>query len=91
MGKIEDRGVTSLFDCKENYSESIILLQVRGDISSLNLPFVQSRLFDVAMESESCFPLTSECQDLLGILSLDSKRSYTASVHQGSQRDCRQK
>jgi len=33
-GKIEDRGVTSLFDCKENYSGSIILLQEKGDIQA---------------------------------------------------------
>jgi len=33
-GKIEDRGVNSLFDGKENYSGSIILLQERGDIQA---------------------------------------------------------
>ena len=32
--KIEDRGVSSLFDCKENYNGSIILLQERGDIQA---------------------------------------------------------
>jgi len=31
-GKIEDREVNSLFDSKESYSGSIILLQERGDI-----------------------------------------------------------
>ena len=34
VGKIEDRGVNSLFDCKENYSGSIILYK-RGEIFKL--------------------------------------------------------
>ena len=34
MGKIEDRGVNSLSDCKEIYNGSIILLQERGDIQA---------------------------------------------------------
>jgi len=33
-GKIKDRGVNSLFDYKENYNRSIILLQERGDIQA---------------------------------------------------------
>ena len=33
-GKIEDREVNSLFDCKESYSGSIILLQEREDIQA---------------------------------------------------------
>ena len=33
-GKIEDRGVNSLFDCKEIYNGSIIQLQERGDIQA---------------------------------------------------------
>ena len=33
-GKIKDRGVNSLFDCKESYSGSIILLQERRDIQT---------------------------------------------------------
>ena len=33
-GKIEDQGVNSLSDCKENYNGSIILLQERGDIQT---------------------------------------------------------
>ena len=32
--KIEDREVNSLFDSKESYSGSIILLQERGDIQA---------------------------------------------------------
>ena len=32
--EIKDRGVNSLFDCKESYSGSIILLQERGDIQA---------------------------------------------------------
>ena len=34
VGEIEDRGVNSLFDSKENYSETIIFLQERGDIQA---------------------------------------------------------
>jgi len=33
-GKIEDREVNSLFDCKESYSGSIIHLQEREDIQT---------------------------------------------------------
>ena len=32
--EIEDRGVNSLFNCKESYSGSIILLQEREDIQT---------------------------------------------------------
>jgi len=34
VGKIGDRSINSLFDSKENYSESIILLQEREDIQA---------------------------------------------------------
>ena len=37
-GKLWDRGVNSLFDCKENYSGSIILSQERGDIQAQTSP-----------------------------------------------------
>ena len=33
-GKIKDREVTSLFDSKESYSGSIILLQEREDVET---------------------------------------------------------
>ena len=57
-GKIEDRSVNSLFDGKENYNRSIILLQERGDIQTQISPLFNIGFFDVAMESESYFSLT---------------------------------
>ena len=58
VGKIKDRGVNSLFDCKENYSGSIILLQERGEIFKLKSPLCLKPVLDVAKESESYFLLT---------------------------------
>ena len=41
--KIGDRGINSLFDSKENYSESIILSQERGDIQAQIFPLFNAR------------------------------------------------
>jgi len=43
VGKIEDRGINSLFDDTENYNGSIILLQEREDVQAQISPLFNAR------------------------------------------------
>jgi len=73
--KIEDRDVNSLFDCKESYSGSIILLQEREDIQTWISPL---------------FSAGSWCGGGKWILfSVD--RVNVETFWESSQRECRQK
>ena len=81
-GKIEDRDVNSLFDSKESYNGSIILLQEREDIHAWISPLFTAGFLMWRWKVNLVFRWPGERQDLLGILSLDGRRSNTAPVNQ---------